>query len=470
VTYSIIQGQTIYPGEGNLLADPLFVDAGNPAGADGKFGNADDGISIQSISPAINAGNPATTSPATDISGFTRTGVFDMGAYEYYNRCTNPIDGGEIESDQAICSGTAPDEITNKTSPSGETGTLVYKWQKSTISDTDDFYDIDDSNAESYSPGVLTETTWFKRLAKVDCMEDWAEAMESNVIQVRILGEEPITAPWFADDTYGSANGTSVYYPCENNVPYKLTATGQSTSTRDVFHFVYKEIGNVGTIIARLDDFDNGGWAGVMMRESCEPNAKTILFKTRLYNPNVIIGYRTSTGSAMRNLSQVAQLIHWMKIQRNGNTFQVFTSYNGTSWLRRYTGTISMGTQILAGIFTESILSNRTSVAWFDNVELSGQLKIGDEFAEAEIIIPDNEQAEVSVYPNPAKDEVNITLKGFRTLQGFGTLVTTDGKMVKTFTISSNKTQINVQDLQPGVYILRIENAENVVVKRLVIQ
>jgi len=277
-------------------------------------------------------------------------------------------------------------------------------------------------------------------------------------------------APWVNTNTAPAANGSATYSQCINNGTFLLMATGQSSTTNDVFHFVYDTIGTVGTIIARLADVDNGGWAGVMMRESLAPNAKTILFKTRLYNPNVIIGYRTTAGSAMRNLSQVAQLIHWMKIQRNGNTFQVFTSYNGISWLRRYTGTISMGTQVLAGVFTESILSNRTSVAWFDNVELSAQLKTGDEFAEAEIINLDSEQAEVSVYPNPAKDEVNITLKGFRTLEGFGTLLTTDGKTVKTFTISESETQLSVQDLKPGVYILKIENNENVVVKRLVIQ
>jgi len=71
---------------------------------------------------------------------------------------------------------------------------------------------------------------------------------------------------------------------------------------------------------------------------------------------------------------------------------------------------------------------------------------------------------------HPFRDMVNITLKGFRTLQGFGTLLTTDGKTVKTFTISESQTQLNILDLQPGVYILRIENAENVVIKRLVIQ
>jgi uncharacterized surface anchored protein len=61
-------------------------------------------------------------------------------------------------------------------------------------------------------------------------------------------------------------------------------------------------------------------------------------------------------------------------------------------------------------------------------------------------------------------------MKGFQTLQGFGTLMTADGKLVKTFSITGNQTQLNVQDLQPGIYMLRIENAESVVVKRLVIQ
>jgi uncharacterized surface anchored protein len=61
-------------------------------------------------------------------------------------------------------------------------------------------------------------------------------------------------------------------------------------------------------------------------------------------------------------------------------------------------------------------------------------------------------------------------MKGFQTLQGFGTLLTTDGKTVKTFTISDSETQLNVQDLKPGVYIMKIENAENVVIKRLVTQ
>ena len=43
-------------------------------------------------------------------------------------------------------------------------------------------------------------------------------------------------------------------------------------------------------------------------------------------------------------------------------------------------------------------------------------------------------------------------------------------KTIKTFNISDSGTQLNVKELKSGVYILRIENAENVVIKRLVIQ
>ena len=48
--------------------------------------------------------------------------------------------------------------------------------------------------------------------------------------------------------------------------------------------------------------------------------------------------------------------------------------------------------------------------------------------------------------------------------------MTAEGKVVKTFVLTGNQTQLDVQSYQPGIYILRVENAENVVVKRLVIQ
>lgn len=81
---------------------------------------------------------------------------------------------------------------------------------------------------------------------------------------------------------------------------------------------------------------------------------------------------------------------------------------------------------------------------------------------------------QVQRYPNPAKDEVNINLPGFGNLLGLGvlkaSLISADGKVVNTFTINSSLTQLNVGNLQAGIYILKIENTENVLIKRLVIR
>jgi hypothetical protein len=81
VTYSTVENG--YPGLGNTNQDPLFVNATLPIGADGKWMTADDGLALQGISPAINGSDPTTTAPTTDITGYTRTGIFDSGAYEF---------------------------------------------------------------------------------------------------------------------------------------------------------------------------------------------------------------------------------------------------------------------------------------------------------------------------------------------------------------------------------------------------
>jgi hypothetical protein len=81
ITYSIVQGG--YAGEGNRADDPLFLNAANPIGTDGIWRTADDGLQLQSTSPARDAGTN-TGAPTLDILGF---GIFnstkDMGAYEF---------------------------------------------------------------------------------------------------------------------------------------------------------------------------------------------------------------------------------------------------------------------------------------------------------------------------------------------------------------------------------------------------
>ncbi len=100
--------------------------------------------------------------------------------------CADPNDGGTIADAQTICYGTVPNMLTSTALPTGHTGVLEYKWQSSTTSDATGFTDISSSDAAGFAPGSLTFTTWYKRLARVDCMANWTGAVESNVVEITV--------------------------------------------------------------------------------------------------------------------------------------------------------------------------------------------------------------------------------------------------------------------------------------------
>jgi hypothetical protein len=70
-----------FDGEGNLEADPMFVDPEDILGPDGEAFTPDDGFNLQAGSPAIDAGTP--TVDAFAIGGVAIVGNPDIGAYEH---------------------------------------------------------------------------------------------------------------------------------------------------------------------------------------------------------------------------------------------------------------------------------------------------------------------------------------------------------------------------------------------------
>jgi hypothetical protein len=131
-----------------------------------------------------------------------------MGAFEYtVSACSNPTGGGTIAADQTICSGIVPAAFTSIADPSGHTGTLEYKWQLSTTSSSSGFNDIASSNSETFTPGTLTATTWYTRLAGVSCMADWTGATASNVIQITV-NPVPTIAAAGSDQTVCASSAT----------------------------------------------------------------------------------------------------------------------------------------------------------------------------------------------------------------------------------------------------------------------
>ena len=125
----------------------------------------------------------ATTSPNyTNSTAFGTFSEFGLG-----EACINPTNGGTLSQDQSSCDSFDPAEITG-TAPSGNTGVIEYKWQISTTSDISGFTDIGSSNSESYNPGMVDTSTWFRRLARVDCKTNWDGAAESDVVKMTVYG------------------------------------------------------------------------------------------------------------------------------------------------------------------------------------------------------------------------------------------------------------------------------------------
>lgn len=74
-----------------------------------------------------------------------------------------PLHPGSIGSDQTICSAETPNPLTSISPAISGNGTYIYQWQQSTTSISSGFTNISGANALTYSPGALTQTTYFRR-------------------------------------------------------------------------------------------------------------------------------------------------------------------------------------------------------------------------------------------------------------------------------------------------------------------
>ncbi len=126
-----------------------------------------------------------------EVFGFT-SGTSTV-IWSYTPPCVNPLNGGTIGDDQTGCGSFTPSVLHNILLPTGQTGTLEYKWQLSTTSSSSGFTDIPGSNTASYNPGSISQTSWYKRIARVACMPDWSGSVESNVIEMTVNTPLPVS-------------------------------------------------------------------------------------------------------------------------------------------------------------------------------------------------------------------------------------------------------------------------------------
>ncbi|TRZ73704.1 MAG: PKD domain-containing protein [Bacteroidetes bacterium] len=120
------------------------------------------------------------------------------------------IDPGTISADQAICTGDTPNPLTG-TLPTGGGGSYTYLWQSSIVSASTGFTPIPGATSQNYSPGALTQTTWFRRITTSNSP---CPSVSSNVVQITVNPRPTVTSA----NTKSICSGTSVAYTPTSNV------------------------------------------------------------------------------------------------------------------------------------------------------------------------------------------------------------------------------------------------------------
>ncbi|MHC4204743.1 MAG: DUF1349 domain-containing protein, partial [Planctomycetota bacterium] len=166
---------------------------------------------------------------------------------------------------------------------------------------------------------------------------------------------------------------------------YTITASGADIwNDADEFHFAYKTLTGVGTIVAQVLSVDNTDpWAkaGVMFRDTLEPGSKFAAvyitpgsgcrFQARL-DTDVAA---TSDTSVVTSEQTAITAPYWIKIERDfAGNFRGYYSSNGSTWQLMSWGAqnISMGSNVYIGLAVTSHNAAATCEAKFSNVTITG--------------------------------------------------------------------------------------------------
>ncbi|NTW24803.1 MAG: hypothetical protein HGA37_08895, partial [Lentimicrobium sp.] len=356
-----VLGGTVQSAPTVNITDDVSLITGNSGFSGGNI-TADGGLPVTARGLAYSTSQNPTISSSTVQSG-TGTGSFTAtmtglnAGTTYYVRayatntigtgygpqvsftttsCGNPTSGGSITGTQSGCAPFTPATISSTALPTGHIGTLEYRWQSSTTGSGLGFSDISSSNSASYSPGALSQTTWFKRIARVTCAT-WTGAAESNVIQVTV---EPTPVSGTLTKT------PNVLSVCENNmVSASLTAGAGGNGTDELQYRTNNGAWSAWAAYASASNISTTGLSGVEIRTRrlasiCSASAYTTVSwsveatpvaGTLTKTPNVLSVCENTSVSASLSAGAGGSGTDELQYRTNNGAWSAWAAYTSTS-------------------------------------------------------------------------------------------------------------------------------------------
>lgn len=198
-----------------------------------------------------------------------------------------------------------------------------------------------------------------------------------NVSYKRKINQDQLPSPWQQADI-GSPSTTG--FSAHQAGKFHVESHGQDIwGNYDSFRFVYRTLSGDGSIVTQLSSLNrinNWSKAGIMIRESLDPNAAySMLMHTPRNHSRV--QQRTSAGAyATDNPNKVKdlhfyELYKWFKITRTGNIITSYVSRDQQNWVLLGNQTIPMPATVYVGLAVSGVNGGNATVAQFGNVTVT---------------------------------------------------------------------------------------------------
>ena len=349
---------------------------------------------------------------------------------------------GTISADQSICSSTSPSEITGTTT-SNCAGTVTYQWQASTLTSTDGFLNAaGTSTSQNYSPGTLTQTTYFQRLAT--CSADGVTA-NSNVVTITV-------------NSAGTISPSEGYSWNAQTVSPTFTVTGATsgvgtwTSSNPGVATIGSSSGVVTAVAAGTSVITYSLFAGGI---TCTTTRNITITGTPGALP---VTWKTVVAEKLSD----RVLIRWTTAaELNTRDFEVQFSTNATDWH-------PVGTIPAAGKSESprdySFLHQSPQKGGIHNFYriLQRDLDGTSSYSKIVSIIMDTPGPDLMIFPNPASHILTLYVAESQSMR----LVNTSGATVWQAKLPAGRHQLTVSHLSKGVYLMVTNQGP----KRVVIQ
>jgi len=334
-------------------------------------------------------------------------------------------------------------------------------------------YSTASNTTPQYTDWTATNgTTWYYVVASIN--QAGTSGNSAQVSATPMAASTTLPAGWTNQDIGTvSVAGSASYASAEKNT-YLVSGEGSGIgSNYDSYNYTSRKVTGDVLFTARIWNVTGTlAKTGIMIRESLDPDAKMLVMKLGdVGGREAGFGTRSTTGGYVRWLggNDYTWLPAWFRLQRSGNDFTAFESSDGLTWFNVGTSTVTMDSTYYVGL---AACSGSTTGA-FDNTTFDNVTVIDKNTDTTNAGNTTNTSAvanDVTIYPNPVRDQLTIRLANQYMNGVIITLYDVTGRIMSSVPVTGAQYILDCSTLSRATYFMIINNGVASIAREIIKQ